>query len=647
MNSANQNLSNRNVQQISQNVVQNQENSINIDNDEINYTPKTNFNPKQDADEKQRKVYQNFTNEHFLGKESTSLNFMLWVTFFRRNLHRFAIDYLGIKLHLYQIIWLYLMGINNFFVVIASRASAKSWIIALYACCKCILYPNMIIILSSSTKGQSKLLLSDKIEKDLMGRSPVLRREIKKIVVNQAVMEAHFRNGSVIKIVPALDSARGARSHCVVREECRMIKKSIDDSVLSPFQISRQPDYMTNPYYSNIKSLQEESIDIYISSSWFDNNSEGSWMWDLVDTQYKDMLNGKPACVLAFDESVALKHAIRTQKYFQTEKKKQDPITWRLEFMNERLKENHSAFFTWSMLNQNQIYKRPFYPRTTLDYRSNKKNPYAIPKVVGEIRIVSCDMAFITNNKNDNSIFSCVRLLPENVSHKSENDGEMTFDNGYRMIIPYLESMQGGEIKKQAMRIREIYDDFNADYICLDTRNAGIGCYDLLARVLYDDDRGVEYSPLSCMNDENIANRIKVEGAEPRIFAINASQKLNSDIALNFRQRLCEKKIDFLVNFETAKEEILPNIKEYVEAVDAETAILYEKPFLETQALFAETAELMYEKKADTGVIVIREQGTNRKDRYTSVSYAAYLCSLLERDLVANTNNYEYAVFIN
>ena len=237
--------------------------------------------------------------------------------------------------------------------------------------------------------------------------------------------------------------------------------------------------------------------------------------------------------------------------------------------------------------------------------------------------------------------------MPENVSHKSDNGSEMTFDNGYRMIVPYLESIQGGEIKKQAMRIRELFEDFDADYIGLDTRNAGISIYDLLARVLYDDDRGIEYSPLSCMNDENIANRIKVEGAEPRIFAINASQKLNSDIALNFRQRLCEKKIDFLVNFETAKEEILPNIKEYVGAVDGETAIFYERPFLETQALFAETAELMYEKKADTGVIVIREQGANRKDRYTSVSYAAYVCSLLERDLLANTNNYEYSVFIN
>lgn len=605
------------------------------------------FNRNEDADEKQRKVYSKFSPDSFLGSENNMEHFMLWVTFFRRNLHRFAIDYLGLKLHTYQIIWLYLMGINQFFVVIASRASAKSWMIALYACCKCILYPNSMVVLSSSTKGQSKLLISDKIQKDLMGRSPVLRKEIQRVQIGQNDMMVYFKNNSTIKVVAALDTARGGRSTCVVREECRMIKKDIDDRVLSPFQIIRQAIYLTDEYYSKIDILKEEPIDIYISSSWFDNNSEDSWMWDIVDTTYKDMMKDKPSCVLAFDESVALKHNIKSQKYFQTEKKKQDPITWRLEFMNERLKENRSAFFTYSMLKQNQLCKQPFYPRTDLDFRNGKKNPYAIPKVPGEIRIVSCDMAFVENSNNDNSVFTCMRLLPESTSHKSEDGGEVTFDSGYRIIVCYIESIQGGEIKRQATRIRELFDDFLADYICLDTRNSGVAIFDILARTLFDENRNVEYSALTCMNDEGLANRIKVEGAEPRIFAINASQKLNSDIALNFRRRLIENKIDFLVTFETAKEEILPNIKEYMVAEEVDDAFMYERPFLETQALFAETAELIYEKKPDTGVIVIREQGNNRKDRYSSCSYGAYLCSLLERDLLTNNDDYEVSVFIN
>ena len=174
-----------------------------------------------------------------------------------------------------------------------------------------------------------------------------------------------------------------------------------------------------------------------------------------------------------------------------------------------------------------------------------------------------------------------------------------------------------------------------------------IAVYDLLAKVLYDDERGIEYPALTCMNDESVANRIKVEGAEPRIFVINASAKLNSDIAIDFRRVLAEHKIDFLVSFDTASEEILPKIKEYNEAIEADDAIFYEKPFLETQMLISETSDLTYEKKADSGIVVVREAGSNLKDRYTSCSYTSYFATLLERDLVSQNEDYEFATFIN
>lgn len=174
-----------------------------------------------------------------------------------------------------------------------------------------------------------------------------------------------------------------------------------------------------------------------------------------------------------------------------------------------------------------------------------------------------------------------------------------------------------------------------------------ISIYDLLARIMYDDERDVEYSPLSCMNDDAVANRIKIEGSNPCIFVINATQKLNSDIALDFRRILENKQIDLLINFGKAIEEILPHIKEYMSSPDADTQLFYEAPFLETQELISETTSLVYEKKQQTGVIVISEQGNNRKDRYTSVSYGSWFASALEKDLMSTNDEYEYGVFIN
>jgi len=598
----------------------------------------------RNADDRQSELHKKFSPTSFLGTPKNVDHFIQWVTFFRRNLHRFAIDYLGITLHWYQIIMLYLMGINQFIVVIASRASAKSFIIALYACCRCILYPNSLIVLSSATKGQSKLLVSEKIQKELMNLSPALRKEIHKVKDNQNEVIVYFRNHSTITVVPASENGRGYRSNVIVREEFRQIKKSVDDSILSPFQIIRQTPYMKDDYYANISELEEETVDIYISSSWLDN---GHWMWDIVDQAYDEMLKGQASCLLAFDESIAIKHKIKTMRYFQTEKKKQDPLTWRIEFLNERVRENEHAFFTYSMLQQNQRTKRAFYPRTIIDFKMGKKNPYDINKQQNEVRIVSCDMAFIENKKNDNSIFSCIRLLPECTTYSREASEDIKIDNGYRRIVSYIESVQGGDTTKQAIRIRQLFEDFGADFIVLDTRNAGIAIYDLLANVMYDETRGIEYSPLTCMNDDAIANRIRIEGATPCIYTINAVQKLNSDIALDFRRVLEGKKIDLLVPFEQAREEILPNIKEYISSPDSEVQIFYESPFLETQALISETTSLLYEKKPQTGVIVISEQGNNRKDRYTSISYGSWFASQLEKDLVSQNENYEYGTFIN
>lgn len=488
-------------------------------------------------------------------------------------------------------------------------------------------------------------MVSEKIQKELMNLSPVLRKEIVKVKDNQNEVIVYFKNHSTITVVPASENGRGYRSNVIVREEFRQIKKSVDDSILSPFQIIRQTPYMKDDYYTNIQELQEETVDIYISSSWFDNGQ--NWMWGIVDQAYDEMLKGKTSCLLAFDESIALMHKIKTMRYFQTEKKKQDPITWQLEFLNTRLKENRSAFFTYSMLQQNQRAKKPFYPRTLPDFKSSKKNPYDIPKQKGEVRIIACDMAFVENKHNDNSIFTCMRLLPEYTTYKRESSDDLEIDNGYRRIVPYIESVQGGDITKQAIRIRELYEDFGADYIVLDLRNAGIAVYDMLAKVMYDEERGVEYSPLCCMNDDSIANRIKIEGAQPCIFVINATQKLNSDIAIDFRRVLAGNKIDLLITFEQASEEFLPNVKEYTNALDGSTQGFYESPFLETQALISETTDLVYEKKEQTGAIVIHEQGTNRKDRYTSCSYGSYFASLLEKDLISKNDNYEFQVLIN
>lgn len=535
------------------------------------------------------------------------------------------------------------MGISQLIAIIASRAAAKSFIIALYACCRAITRPHTRIVLGSATRGQSKLIISEKIVNELMEMSPALRKEIRSIKDSQNESVVYFKSGATIKVFTANKFARGLRSHVAVREECMQIEQEVDNSIISPFQTIRQAPYMLEPYYSSIEELKEDPTDVYISSSWFD----GHYVWNnIVDPAFEDMLKNKNVCVLAFDESITLKHNIRTQKQMQLEKRKQDPITFAIEFLNLRLKQNASAFFTYKMLMDNQTLKRVFYPRRNEDVRANVKNKYAIPKQDGEIRVVACDFAFVAGDANDNSAYACVRAIPEAITY--DNGGsELQVKQGYRREYSYIEAPEGGDTMLQTIRIRQLFEDFEADYFVLDARNGGSQIVMNLGKVIFDEQRKKEYSQLKAMNDDTYADLVKNPNAKECIYVINASQQLNSDMAYGFRRNLSEGRINLLVNYNTAKEEILSENKDYINELDVDRQIEYERPFLETQALINEAGELMYEKNPQTGTVKVYEKSSNTKDRYVACAMASHFIDMLEQDLISDSSEYEFTTFIN
>ena len=599
------------------------------------------MNNQYPADNNQLSLYKKFPSTHYLSNQQNVLHIIAWCTFWRRNMHRFVSDYLKLSLYMYQQIAIYMMGISNFICIIASRNDAKSFIIALYACCRCILYPGTKFRIGSATKKQAKLIVSDKIIDELCEWSKPLKAEIESWSTSDNNIFVKFRNGSKITVFVANENSRGLRSTAITREEFRQIDKKIEDSVISPFQTVRNQPYMLNPYYGENKSLQEDPVDIYISSSWVD---DGHWMWGIVDQAFYGMLKKNGSVLLTFDESITLKHHLKTMKQMLKEKKKQDPITWKIEFLNLRVKDSMSSYFTYKMLMDRQVSKHVFYPRTTIDFKSGKKNKYAISKQDNEIRVISNDIAFVAGSQNDNSVYSCIRAIPESTIYDTE-DNKVEIKQGFRREYSYIESNQIGDTTLQAIRIRQLYEDFNADYIVLDARNGGLQIAYSLQKVLYDEERGTEYCPLKVMNNDEYAKVCQDKNAKPCIYVINATQNLNSDIAIAFRKNLVENKIDFLVNYNTAKEEILSSNKEYIESMkdNADRQADLELPFLETQLMISECAELQYEKMPQTGVIKIQEKGNNRKDRYTSCSYGSYFIDKLELDLLGkrqvNTNH--------
>ena len=604
-------------------------------------------------DEYQKIVYKKFPAHSWLSNKNNFERIIDYVTFYRRNIPVFVEHYLKIPLHWYQIIWLYLLNMYISVVIIAGRASAKSFVIAIFSCAKCILYPNTKVVIASGSKKQASLIVKEKIQKELMPKSENLRREIETIKTSTNDIEVVFRNGSSIVVVVGGEGALGYRSTVLIFEEFKRIPKYIVDKVLKPFQMTRPSQFRTNEEcekygvkYKENDEFLEEAVNIYISSAAPTSHWMGKLLKDTVSSKYGD----NSACMLATDYSIALKHAIKTRAQLIEAKRSTDPITWREEYENEMLREGANSYFTYGLLTKNQTNKKAFYPRRYEDVRNKHKNPYSIPKQPGEIRILACDMAFIErSNKNDNSCFTCIRALPESMTYTSENiDGKVVeVKNGYRRIVPYIEANPGSDVDKQAIRIKQLYYDFEADYCILDTRNGGILTYDRLAKILYDESRDCEYPAWRCMNDKDIAKRVNVAGAVEYVFTINASQKLNNDIAIALRGTLESHMIDLLVNLDEAKDILESHIPEYTSTPDVDVAVFYERPYLETQALINEMMSLEYTRNEQTGIITLFETGSNTKDRYVSLAYGNYFIGLLEQDLVGDTSEYEFCTLIN
>jgi len=388
-------------------------------------------------------------------------NLIDWITFYRRNIHRFIQHYFGVQLYWYQIIWIYFMSISESFVTIASRASAKSWLIALLAYARGSLYPNSEIVIVANSMKQAAVIFGKmaRLKDDYSN----IAREVKDFSDTQNNCSCLLHNGTTIKVVACQESGRGERSTFTIGEEFRIMDKQKFDSIVKPFAYARQTPYLKNPKYSNIKVLIEEPRQILISSAYH----KGLWWYKETLDTIKMMLEGKDAGFIAFDYLIAIKHNIKTKKAIARDRSTMDEITFLEEYENIPWGENSNAYFKLEMFNKNRSIKKAFYPLRK-DILDSKKNPYDIKRVDDEIRLVSVDIATRKNEKNDNSIITCIRLIPTS--------------KGYVREYVYMESHQGEHTGKQALRIKQIYHDFSGDYIVLDLQQAGMNLLVLLIR---------------------------------------------------------------------------------------------------------------------------------------------------------------------
>lgn len=542
-------------------------------------------------------------------------NIIDWCTFYRRNIHRFVEHYFGIELFFFQKIMIYLMHRCPLVVLICARAVSKSFTTAVYACAVCVLYPGSKVLVTAMTKKQAGLLITEKVKKELMVLSTNLEREIKEIKTSQNDIEVVFKNGSSFIATVAGEQARGLRSTILITDEFRLVKKEVLDSILVPTEIPRPVPYRMKKEFSG-DEFQENPREIYLSSAFFKSH----WMWNHIRMAMSDSYKNK-AILFCTDYATTLKHGIKTRSQMEKARKMSDPITFDMEYNNFMMGGAENQFYSFELVNESQKLKKAWYPKTLEEYGDKKKNWFGyIPKKKGEKRIVSIDIAVAPDTdktKNDFTVIKCVRAL-------------LTGERYERQEV-YIESYQGETLEKQAIRVRQIMEDFEADNIVIDGRTYGTTIIDEFAKVLYDDERDIEYDPIKCFNYQPYADRCKNPNASPIIYAFIGSADSNDSMHRLFKGSLIDGKYKMLVSHTRCIDDYLSGKREY-DMGNPEEKARFERPYIYSDLTLNEMINLSQEFVQSTKIKLV-EPSTGTKDKYIASGMANLFIQELETQL--------------
>ena len=364
----------------------------------------------------------------------------------------------------------------SYLMIIASRGMGKTQIMAAALCAYCILYPGTKVVIAAGVRDQMTNFVK-KIVEEFYPNSQNLRNEIDNFQATHQNCFVKFKNGSIIRGVSAKESARSNRANIVICDEFVKIQQYIINTVIRRFKSAeRRPDFFNLPKYTDKDSIlksedwehieKEPNKEIYISSAYY----KWHYSWEKFQTFFKSMVRGESYCVCGFPYQLPVSEGYYPIEQIREEMQEDDfdEVAFSMEMESLFFGESSNAFFSFKDLNNQRKILQPLYPKPYYDILGENKIKYR-EKVNGEIRLLSCDIATQGGAKNDATAITLLQMVPS-------PSGQF-----YRDIV-YMETIEGGHGQDQAVRIRQLYDDLDVDYVIVDTNGVGMSIFDQLVQ---------------------------------------------------------------------------------------------------------------------------------------------------------------------
>lgn len=506
------------------------------------------------------------------------------------------------KLFFYQRMTLrILMRYRDVFIT-APRAFSKSFITILAFFLQCIFIPGRKVFICANTKQQAAQITKEKLY-EIYDHWPLLKKEVvgnelKEYPGNfgKDYVQLRFRNGSILDVVLAGDTARGGRRHGGLIDEIRDADGDMINNVVLPWvNVSRfLPDNTVNPYEPNQEIVCATSA-----------GSKTSFAYDkLIDTFENSIIDPQHAFVFGCDWRVPALYGLIDKQYIN--KIKMSPSyneeSFATEYMSLWQGSSEESWFSFEKLSK---YRKLKNPEKREIKREGVQQFYLISVDVGRLSDQTAVSVFRVNEVKDKFYATLVNL------------------------IVLGRTAQTKQFSVQSADLKKIIKLFNPVEVVIDTNGLGLGLADELIKDQYDED-GQLLPALGFKNDDNY-KKIQPKDAPQILYGIKANTSLNSKINGNCYARTTGGMVRFLIKEQEAKNALLST--KIGQKMSMEDRVKRLMPHEMTTKLFEEMANLRL-KRTGASLDIVLERINSRfpKDKYSSFSYGLWRIKELEEE---------------
>ena len=506
----------------------------------------------------------------------------------------------GLNLHFGQRIYPRCMLRFTSFYCVFPRGYGKTFDEVLASMLACVFFPEISISLSAQTKENAADLLKDKYN-EIIRFYPMLKNEIEKANFAKGDALIVYKNGARLDNLANSQTSKGQRRKRINMEESALIDNDTFLDALLP--IVEVPRVCVGKYSITDPEELNQQINFFTTAG-FKGSDEYQRSVDMV----KDMVNLKGKIVLgsSFWLPCWFGRGSTKSQIFQ-KKRDMTMISFAQNYESEWVGASSGALVNINKLMNCRSLTKPVLSST------NKDDEFYI----------GVDVARSQNTSNNQSFISVVK-----VNRTKDKSKIVSMDLVNLINIPNILNFTA-----QACTVKKYRKMYNAKAVVVDGNGLGAGLIDELLKESFDP---VTKESLGCWDTINDDNEPEVPDIAEKILYNLKAQSAQSKIVTNFIDVVDSGKFRML---EAKKQSDFTEL----EYEDFDNCVA---PYLQTDCLFEEIANLKLKHLNNGGVTIEKVVSKLDKDRVSATIYVLWLINEFYRD-VYSQSEYEYTCLVN